>query len=190
MKAQESGLIDAFIDKPDVAKSHEIRIDAPVEVVFDVAEHFDLQSIPTVRFLFRLREFLFLMRPKPRPQVKALVSETMKLGWVRLAHTPGRELIMGAVAQPWVGDVQFTSVSADPFASFAEPGYVKIVWTLEAEPLQRRSTLFRTQTRVLATDSAARKRFKLYWLFAGPLVSVIRILGIRAVRREAERRLI
>jgi hypothetical protein len=190
MGDRHDGLIEGFIREPDVAKSHEILIDAPAEVVLDVAEHFDLQSIPTIHFLFRLREFLFLIRPKPRPQVKALVSETMKLGWVRLAHVPGRELVMGAIAQPWVGKVQFKSVEPDAFARFAEPGFVKIVWTLEVEPLQRRSTLFRTQTRVLATDAAARKRFLLYWFFAGPLVTLIRILGIRAVRREAERRLI
>jgi hypothetical protein len=183
-------LIERFIRNPDVAKTHEVAIDAPTDVVFDVAEHFDLQSIPTIHFLFKLREFLLLIRPKPRPKIKFLVSETTGLGWIRLSHAPGSHLVMGAVAQPWVGDVEFKSLSPAEFADFVEPGFVKVVWTLEATPLRYRTTLFRTQTRVTATDATARKRFLLYWAFAGYLVSLIRFLGIRAIKREAERRLV
>ena len=169
---------------------HKITIDAPADLVFDVAEHFDLQSIPTIRFLFRLRELLLLIRPKPRPQLKALVSETMKLGWIRLDYAPPRHLIMGAVAQPWFGNIDFKPLTPDEFSNFSEPGFIKIVWTLEADPIERRTTLFRTQTYVAATSSAARKWFRLYWAFAGYFVSLIRILGLRAIRREAERRLL
>jgi len=182
-------LVESFIHEPDVSKSHEIAIDAPTDVVLDVAEHFDLQSIPTIHFLFRLRELLLHIRHKARPKMKFLVSETTNLGWIRLAYVPGRQLIMGAVAQPWVGNVEFKSISPEEFSSFAEPGFVKIVWTLEAEPLKYRTTLFRTQTRVSATDATARKRFLLYWTFAGHLVGLIRRLGIRAIKREAEQRL-
>jgi len=185
-----SDRLEDFIRNPDVTRSHEIVIDAPANVVLDVAEHFDLHSIPTVHFLFRLREFLLLIRPRARPRLKSLVSETTNLGWIRLAHIPGRELIMGAVARPWVGDLEFKSMGAAEFAGFAEPGFVKVVWTLETETLENRTTLFRTQTRVLATDVNARKRFLIYWLFAGHLIGLIRRLGIRAVRREAERRLV
>lgn len=188
--AMEMALAEIFIPKPDVSKVHEIVIDAPAEVVLDVAEHFDLASVPGIRFLFKLRELLFRARPKPRPVMKSLVSETASLGWVRLAHNPGRELVMGAVAQPWMADVEFRSVPPSKFADFNEPGFVKIVWTLETEPRGHRVTLFRTQTRVLATDAAARGKFLLYWLFAGKLVSLIRMLAIRAIKRESERRLV
>jgi hypothetical protein len=183
-------LLETFISHPDVTKRHEAVIDAPTDVVLDVAEHFDLQSIPTIHFLFRLRELLLHIRHKARPKMKFLVSETTNLGWIRLSHVPGHHLIMGAVAQPWVGDVDFKSLSPAQFSDFVEPGFVKIVWTLEAEPLRYRTTLFRTQTRVYATDVKARQRFLLYWAFAGYLVGLIRILGIRAIKREAERRLV
>jgi len=183
-------LIEGFIRNPDVKKHHEIVIQAPASIVFDVAEHFDLHSIPTIRILFRLREFFLLIRPKPRPKLKALASESAHLGWIRLSHTPGSHLVMGAVAQPWVGDVEFKAMSPEQFMMFSDPGFVKIAWTLEAEALERRTTLFRTQTHVLATDPVARKRFLLYWAFAGRFVGLIRILGLRAIRRESERRLI
>ena len=42
---------------------------------------------------------------------------------------------MGAVTQPWRAEVTFRGIDPDVFAGFAEPGYAKIVWTLEAAPL-------------------------------------------------------
>jgi hypothetical protein len=151
----QDALIDRFIPVADIAESHEILIHAPADIVFQVAENFDLQSIPIVRAIFRLREKLFGVKPLERRQPKGLVAETMALGWGLLAYRSGRELIAGAVTKPWVGDVKFRSIPADQFASFAEAGFAKIVWTLEADPLDTGSTRFRAETRVLATDDAA-----------------------------------
>ena len=95
---------------------------------------------------------------------------------------------MGAVTQPWVGDVKFSSVPTDEFASFSEPDLVKIAWTLECDALDAETTQFRTQTRVLPTDEAALRKFRRYWLVFGIGIVLIRRLTNRAVRREAERR--
>ena len=42
---------------------------------------------------------------------------------------------MGAVTQPWLGDVKFHALPPEEFAAFNEPGYVKIVWMLRVNPL-------------------------------------------------------
>ena len=65
---------------------------------------------------------------------------------------------------------------------------VKIAWTLEVEPLAPARTRFRTQTRVVATDDAARRKFRRYWRMFGMGIVLIRLLLLPAVRREAERR--
>ena len=181
------GLIDAFIPRGDVEENHEIIIAAPADLVFDVAENFDLISIPVVRSIFRLRELMFRLKPKPRTP-SGLVTETIKLGWRMLAYRPGRDLVMGAVTQPWVGDVKFRGIPPDSFSSFVEPAFVKIVWTFEVESLDARKSRFRSQTRVLATDAAARQKFFQYWVFSGPFIVLIRKLANRAIRRAAERR--
>jgi hypothetical protein len=181
------GLIDEFIPQSDVEDDHEIIVRAPANLVFDVAEHFDLLSIPVVRSIFRLRELIFGLRPKPR-HPKGLLEETIELGWRMLAYRPSRELIMGAVTQPWLGDVKFRGIAADSFKGFAEPAFVKIVWTFEVDPLDARTTRFRSQTRVVATDKYARRKFLRYWVFSGPFIVFIRQLGNRAIRRAAERR--
>ena len=189
-KTRNSGFgtsIDAFVARPDVSERHEILVKAPPDVVFAVAEHLDIRSIPAVNAIFRLRELVFGTQEMKRAVPTSLVEETQSLGWGVLAFRPGEELVMGAVTQPWVGDVKFRSVPSEEFSKFSEPGFVKIAWTLEVESIEPGVTRFRTQTRVLATDAASRRKFRLYWTFAGPFIVLIRRLVNRAIRQEAER---
>lgn len=182
-------LIERFMPQADVTKRHETLVHAPADIVFDVAQHFDLQSIPLIRAMFWLRaKLLRAARPPAHLFAKGLVAETTATGWGILAQRPGRELVAGSVTQPWKGDVVFVPVAPDRFAAFSEPDLVKIVWTLEAEPLGPALTRFRTQTRVLATDAAARTKFARYWRWAGVGAVLIRLLLLPALRREAERR--
>jgi hypothetical protein len=179
--------LDRFIPRPDVRERYERLIRAPAGLVFDVAMHFDLMSVPLVRAIFWLRGKLMGSTPTTRaPQ--GLVAETMRLGWGVLSHREGRRLIMGAVTRPWDADVIFQSVPAERFAEFAEPDLVQIVWTLEAEPLGHALTRFGSETRVRATDGAARTKFLRYWRWAGFGIVLIRWLMLPAIRREAERR--
>jgi len=181
-------VIDAIMGKSDVSESHETVVRAPADLVLDVAEHFDLLSIPAIKAIFRLRERVFRVQSKPRSGPRGLVAETSALGWGVLAYRSGREIVMGAVSQPWIGDVKFRPIPLAEFRSFSEPDFVKIAWTLEAEPIGPALTRFRTQTRVLATDRRARLKFRIYWMFAGFFIVLIRLIGNRAIRREAERR--
>ncbi len=95
---------------------------------------------------------------------------------------------MGAVTRPWEPDVVFQALPPDEFATFSEPGFVKIVWTLRADPLDSETSIFRTETRALATDARARARFRRYWAFVSPGIALIRRLSLRPLKREAERR--
>lgn len=178
--------IDRFISNADVRERHETIVRAPAELVFEVAEHFNLESIPLVHAIFWLRARL-LGAPYARMK-KGLVEGMMEIGWGRLAYMPNHEIVMGAVTQPWFGEVKFRSIPPDRFASFDEPDLVKIVWTLEADPLGPAFTRFSTETRVLATDDGARAKFKAYWKKFGIGILMIRWLMLPAVRREAERR--
>jgi hypothetical protein len=96
--------------------------------------------------------------------------------------------VLGAVTQPWLADPVFRGVPAEEFPAFAEPGYVKIAWTLAVEPLEAGSSLFRTETRVATTDPSSRERFRRYWSVFSPGILVIRWETLRLVKRDAERR--
>jgi hypothetical protein len=171
-----------------VAERHETLVHAPAPLVFDVAEHFDMQAIPVVRAIFWLRSVLLGSGSRDSwRKDRGLVAETAALGWGALLREPGRLYVAGAVAQPWLADVRFTPVPADEFAAFAAPDMVKIVWTIEAESVGPALARFRSETRVIATDEGARLKFRRYWRIFGIGIVPIRWMLLPAVRREAER---
>jgi hypothetical protein len=169
-----------------VRERFEVTVHAPADVVFDTAMNFNLQSIPLVNAIFWLRAKV-LRVPHIR-MAKGIVEETTALGWGRLAYTSGRELVMGAVTQPWFGEVKFRAVPPESFVDFNEPDMVKIAWTFEAESIDTEHTRLRTQTRVIATDDNARRKFRAYWRKFGIGILMIRWLALPAIRRQAERR--
>ena len=109
------------------------------------------------------------------------------MGWGVLARERGRLFVAGARCQPWLADVKFTPIPAADFAAFQEPNQVKIAWALEVESLGSASTQLATETRAVATDAGARRRFRRYWRWARFGIIAIRWLMLPAIRGQAER---
>jgi hypothetical protein len=175
----------AFIANPYVRDRHEIDIAAPADLVFFDATRVNLQALPVVRAIFRIRAWFMGDTIEPPAKPLGIVAETMVLGWGLLSHVPCRSIVMGAAAQPWTRNVTFRTIAPGDFAAFAEPDYVKIVWTLEAEPIAPGRTRFRTETRVEPTDAGARRKFFWYWMAFGLGIRVIRWSMLRELRRKA-----
>jgi len=95
---------------------------------------------------------------------------------------------MGAATQPWHANPVFRAIPPEDFASFQEPDFVKIVWTLRADAGGDGDSRFRTETRAVATDAGARAKFRPYWSFLSPGIILIRWATLRELRTEAERR--
>jgi hypothetical protein len=181
-------LLDRFMPEYDVAERHHIRVAAPAPVTFAAAGELDLQASPVVRAIIRARELALGARGGRRAHPRGLLAEMQSIGWGVLASVPGREVVVGAVTRPWEPDVTFRAVPPDQFAAFSEPGYVKIAWTLRADAANAAESVFRTETRAIATDAYARKKFRRYWALFSPGIIVIRWALLRPLKREAERR--
>ena len=184
----QGGLLDRFIPRPEVIEHHSIAIDAPAETVLDAAKQMRLLDSTLVRGIIRARELALGGTPDERMHPGGLFDQMRSIGWVVLAERPGHELIMGAATIPWHAKPVFRSIPAGDFAAFGEPGYVKIAWSLRAEPIDNARSIFHTETRVCTTDPTARQHFRRYWSFVAPGVEVIRIAMLRPLKREAERR--
>jgi hypothetical protein len=184
----EPSPLDRFIAQPDVRERFETTIRAPAAIVMAVAAEFDMQSVPVIRAIFRLREKLMGAAPPARRKPQGILEETRSLGWGLLAEQRDRFVAFGATCQPWLADVKFTAIAPEQFASYAGPDQVKIAWTLEAEPLGPALTRFAQETRAAATDAAARSKFRRYWRWARFGIVAIRLLLLPAARRAAERR--
>jgi hypothetical protein len=182
-------MLDRFIPTYEIAERHEIRVEAPAAVTYAAACALDLQRSGLVRAIFKGRELLLRSKPGSVERPSALrLRELVGLGWGVLAEEPGREIVMGAVTQPWRADVTFQSLPPEDFAAFDPPGYAKIVWTLVAEPLGPEESIFRTETRAVTTDSDSRRRFRRYWSIFSPGILLIRSRALALVKVDAERR--
>jgi len=105
-----------------------------------------------------------------------------------LVERPGREIVLGCATKPWEPNPVFRTLAPDAFVAFQEPGYVKIAWTLRADPLPDGACVFRTETRAIATDVVARAKFRGYWALVSPGIVMIRRMMLEPVKCEAERR--
>jgi hypothetical protein len=179
-------LLDTFMPRYDVHERHVVPITAPPEVALGAAAEQQLDSSRIVRAIFKGRELLLRSRPDATPRRKGLLEFTQSIGWRVLAESSS-EIVMGAVTRPWEANPVFRPIAPEAFAAFSEPDYVKIAWTLRAEPRHDGGTLFWTETRVVATDASARRKFRRYWAFLSPGIILIRKAMLAALPALADR---
>jgi hypothetical protein len=184
---ERDSLLDQFMPVYDVVERHAIQIDAPAEVTLEAACHADLFDASLVRAIFKGRELLLGAAADARTGPRGLLAEVQAIGWRVLAESPGREIVVGAVTRPWEANVTFRGITPERFVSFAERGFIKIAWTLRADPDASGGSIFRTETRAVATDALARARFRRYWAFLSPGIILIRHASLAVVKADAER---
>lgn len=188
-KASEADeVLDGVMPTYDVAERHHIQVAAPADATFAAACEQDFLQSPVIRAVFKGRELILGSEPDATARPRGLLAWAKSLGWGVLAEVPGREVVMGAVTQPWKANVVFRALPPAEFLAFDEPRHVKIAWTLRADPTSADASTFRTETRVSTTDGTARARFRRYWSLFSPGIILIRWASLRPLRAEAERR--
>lgn len=179
-------LLDRFFPRYEVRECHARPVAASAELTLAAAKEISLQQSPVIRAILAVRSIPSRLKGTPqRRDDRGLLEQTQSIGWGVLAERPGREIVMGAVTQPWKADVVFRSLPPEEFAAFAEPGCVKIAWTLAVEPTGPSSCMFRTETRAIATDPDSRAKFRRYWAFLSPGILLIRYEMLRLLGHEA-----
>lgn len=186
LREEEDTLLDEYMPSCEIVERHHIAVNAPADLTLAVAKEMDLSASRVIRAVFTAREVLLGAEAEERDTPRGLVEQMLALGWGVLAEVPGREIVVGAVTRPWEANVVFRAVPASDFERFDEPDYVKIAWTLRADPVTPERSVFRTETRAVATDAVARSKFRLYWSCLSPGILLIRRLMMPQVRRTAE----
>ncbi len=179
-------LLDQFMPTYEVCDRHDARVATPPEVTLATARAMPLDNARIVRAIFRGRELILRARPDPADRPRGIVELVKSLGWGVLAETD-REIVFGAATKPWQANPVFRAIAPDEFTAFSEPDHVKIVWTLRADPAPDGGSIFRTETRALATDAEARRKFRWYWSFLSPGIILIRRAMVPALREAARR---
>ena len=184
---ERDSLIAQFMPKQDIDETHEVLVDAPASATWAALAKLDLQDSRQIRMIFRGRELLMRSSSDEKAPRQPFLDQLAALGWRELAEVPGKELVLGAVTQPWQPNVTFTGLSAARFTTFATADYVKIVVIFAVDSLGPGRSRFRTETVALATDAAARQKFRKYWAVYSPGILLIRRAALRLVKEGAEK---
>ena len=187
VKRTGDALLDRFMSDHEVGDHHAIEVAAPAGVTMAAAKDMQLDKSRIVRAIFKGRELILRARPDTSVRPRGLVEAMTSIGWGVLADTPG-ELVFGAVTEPWQPNPEFRALAPDEFAAFSEPGHVKIVWMLRADPAGEGRSRFSTETRAVATDPASRAKFRWYWSLLSPGIKLIRRAMLPIVKADAEHR--
>jgi hypothetical protein len=187
MTEEADALLHRVMPTYDIAERHHIRVAAPAALTLQAAREIDMRRSRIIRSIFAMRGWLLHSAPDEGSRPGGLVALTTSLGWRLIAEDPGREVVYGAVTQPWKANVIFRGLSSEQFTQFREPGYVKIAWTLRVDPVSASECIFRTETRVVTTDAESRRLFRGYWARFSPGILLIRRIMLRLLRDQAEK---
>ena len=103
--------------------------------------------------------------------------------FVALADDPPRESVVGTIIG---GPRPREPLTPAIFHKALPPGYSLAAMNTLVTPDGSGGSRVSTETRVFATDAAARRRFGLYWAFIYPGSALIRDGWLLAIKRRAE----
>src|SRR5438477_4329762 len=183
----ERALLDKFVPACQFREVHEIRIRAPAEAVFQAVQAVTAREIRFFRLLTwlrsprltRTRENI-LAAPPDRP----LLDVALQSGFLLLAEDPPRELVFGTLLCGRLP--RLSRPEPRDFAEFERPGFCKVAMNFRLRDEGGGWVRLTTETRVLALDAFARRRFAAYWRVISPGSAFIRRMWLDAVKRRAE----
>ncbi len=182
--------IDAFMPSYHFNEVHSIRVQAPPEQVYRAIQQVTPSEISLLSTLFWLRSLggCADSRAELEGRRSPILDDLTAQGFVRLDEKPGQELVLGVVGQFWrlKGGTESIS-SASEFQAFARPGFVKATINFLVMDAGGGATKVVTETRILATDATAQRRFGWYWRLIYPGSMLIRVMWLRAIKQRAEK---
>jgi hypothetical protein len=179
-------VLDAVMPGCDFSSHHEVVVAAPPERTAEALMSLDARDLVVTRVLMGVRRLPARLRGSRPPLRPARARQrVMPHPFVELAND-GRSAAFGLAGQFWKPAASPLALrNAQEFAAFDRPGYAKAVIGFEIRPAPGGSVLA-TETRIAATDEAARRSFGRYWLVIRAGSGLIRHDMLRAVRRSAE----
>ena len=177
--------LDLVLPKAQTLSHHEVRVQAPPELVWGAILSADMAGSSLSKFLLTLRGYGWRVR---RGGGGALPERLERFGFTRLRELTGQELVFGLAGQFWRPSGGLRRLAdEDAFAAFAEDGCVKAAWNLRIGGSDETSCDLSTETRIACFGDDARRKFQRYWSVVGPFSGMLRRSLLSGIRRRAER---
>jgi hypothetical protein len=178
-------LIDSFAPNADAVETHSIVISASPESVHRALWIADLGGSLIIKLLLGLRSLPeFVLHGSRLPRDRKITLQTIiNSGFGILADQP-EEIVLGVTGKFWRPTGNLLPFDHASFAAAVPSGAARAVWNFTMKGDGSGGTILSTETRVICGDSASRRKFRMYWFFVRPFSGFIRLLMLRAVKRE------
>jgi hypothetical protein len=182
-------VLDRFVPVYQFNEVHALHVDAPPAVVYRAVGEVTAGEIRFFRTLTTIRR---LGRPGAEsilnaPERQPILDVATRTTFLTLGRDGDRELAVGTVVVAPDGWRRRYADTPEAFLALTQPGFAKAAMNFRVTPDGRGGSLVSTETRVFATDAAARRRFAAYWRVIYPGSALIRRSWLQAIRRRAER---
>ena len=185
-------VLDRLVPTFQAVERHSATIAASADQVWGALTQVTVGELRLFRLLMGLRVLPGRLRGSPRARFdadKPLLDWAVRFGFTILGEEARRELVVGAIGQPWrLAGIGIAVAGGQDFAAFDQAGYAKMAANFRLVPLAGgRATRLSTETRVVCTDAASTRRFGRYWWLIRPASGAIRRSWLAAIKRRAER---
>jgi hypothetical protein len=174
--------LDDLLPRWDFRERHARVVAAPADAVYAAVRDVTVAEMPLARGLLAARGIVGHGLPRPdRP----LLDVMRALGFATLVDTPPSELAIGGIGPMWRPGARLHRIAdVDDFRRADRPGTVKVAlgFVLGAAA---GVTQLATETRVLAADAAAWRKFAAYWLLIRAPSGAVRHSMLGAIARRA-----
>jgi hypothetical protein len=188
-----STVLDRIVPTFQASERHWAMITASPDQVWAALSQVTIGELRLFRLLMGVRVLPGQLVRSPHVRFDAeepLLGWAVRFGFTILGEDAPRELVFGAIGQPWrLAGGRSAAVADDKdFAAFDQPGYAKMAASFRLAPTVGGSAIrLSTETRVACTDPASARRFARYWWLIRPASGVIRRSWLAAIKRRAER---
>lgn len=181
--------LELLVPTPRRLEIDSVDLAVSPERAWEIVRHADFGRLGLVRALFALRTLPSRLTGHEQEKltlgVDQLVSTPERPGFQILRDDPPHEVVVGAIGKVWQLEIPFVHVAtAEAFAGFAEPGFIKVAWAIQLAPLGERDTRVTFELRVDATDEESWSAFVGYFRVIGPASRMIRRMVLASLGRE------
>jgi hypothetical protein len=190
-----STVLDRLVPTFQAVERHSATVAASADQVWAALSQVTTGELRLFRLLMGVRVLPGRLARSPRARFDAdepLLGWAVRFGFTILGEDARRELVFGAIGQPWRlagGRGMVAVVDGNDFAAFDRAGYAKMAANFRLDPIAGGSAVqLTTETRVACTDPTSARRFARYWRLIRPASGAIRRSWLTAIKRRAERR--
>jgi hypothetical protein len=188
-----STVLDQLVPSFQAVERHSTTIAASPDQVWAALSQITTGELGVFRVLMGVRALPGRLVRSPPARFDAdepLLGWAVRFGFTILGEEVRRELVVGAIGQPWrlAGGRGMAVAGGHDFAAFDQPGFAKVAVNFRLDPIAGgRATRLSTETRVACTDPSSARRFGRYWRLIRPGSGAIRRSWLTAIKRRAER---